>query len=710
MALVSRSGANSSATAGVATGGASGSGADASSSAAAAAAFSSVDPVALERVCEDNKIAFVDLDFPPSEASLLGPAARAKREAQLAAAASASAAPGAPAGASNHGGSGAAPTEALLHPKMRGATWRRLSEVLGAEHCTLLKAAELEPRAVRAGAAESSWLPATLAALAERPELIQRLFASKQPSAVQRYSLYVCDTSGQRSLVTVDDYVPYMPLAGPLFTRNHGNDLWAALVTKAFAKCIGSYASLLVRLPHELMHFITGCPVEALPLRVRGAAANELWARMSEWTLQGFVMVAASDKTDPTATGLLPRAHYTVLGVLPPQQASDPQLVVLRSTLDPAATWTGAWAARSSLWAQPEYAHIRSLEPVARVLDAAAQGGATGGSDSGEFIMPFADFCQHFRMLSVCFYRRDWQEVRIPTQFLRHPAPLPESALSPFPDAPSARLFDFTTQFYLLEVPAATSLFAALHQQEGTMGYFASSVLICKAVPNAGYQPPAGGAALSPAAMAAEVPKMYGLGEVVAESSLLLARYNHAECHALEPGTYFIFPYSTGPVPQSVQQPQQSQGSGGANMPAAQPVLLSLHALCALKVMAFPFNATLLEDAVVASTKKHGVLVNCNVPGLTLYDWCAKKSAYFALEMTEEFVRATGKDAITFKHELTLMDNLHELCGALVEVPLRAGQRVFLNAAVVVHAHKAWKYKHRWEFLYAGANAPAQDG
>jgi hypothetical protein len=661
-----------------------------------------VDPATLEKVCEEQKISFVDLEFPPSDGSLLGPGACAKREAQLVATAASAVAQGFHLSASSPA-AGAVAAEALLHPKLRGATWRRISEILGADHCTLLKASELEPRAVRAGAAESSWLPATLAALAERGELIQRLFASKQPSATQRYSLYVCDTSGQRTLVTVDDFVPYMPLAGPLFTRNHGNDMWAALVTKAFAKCIGSYASLMVRLPHELMHFVTGCPVEALPLRVRGAAANELWARMSEWTLQGFVMVAASDKVDPSATGLLPRSHYTVLGVLPPQQPSDPQLVVLRSALEPAATWTGAWSAKSALWAQPEYAHIRALEPVTRVLDAAAQGGATGGSDSGEFIMPFSDFCQHFRMLSVCFYRRDWQEIRIPTQFLRHPTPLPVSELSDFPDAPSSKLVEYTTQFYLLEVPAATSLFAALHQQEGSHGFFSASVLVCKAVPNPAYAPPIGGA-LSPAAMAAEVPKMYDLGEVVADSSCLLSRYNHAECHGLEPGTYFIFPYSTGPVPAAVQGAAASEVAASAP-PASQPVLLSLHALCALKVMAFPFNATLLEDAVIASTKKHGVTVNCNVPGLTLYDWCAKKCAYFALEMTEDFVKATGKHAISFKHELTLMENLQDLCGSLVEVPLRAGQRIFLNAAVVIHAHKAWKYKHRWEFLYAGATS-----
>ncbi len=56
---------------------------------------------------------------------------------------------------------------------------------------------------------------------------------------------------------------------------------------------------------------------------------------------------------------------------------------------------------------------------------------------------------------------------------------------------------------------------------------------------------------------------------------------------------------------------------------------------------------------------------------------------------------------ITFKHELTLTENLHTLCDKQVDVQLMPGQRVFLNAGIVMHTHKAWKYKHRWEFLYS---------
>lgn len=50
---------------------------------------------------------------------------------------------------------------------------------------------------------------------------------------------------------------------------------------------------------------------------------------------------------------------------------------------------------------------------------------------------------------------------------------------------------------------------------------------------------------------------------------------------------------------------------------------------------------------------------------------------------------------------MTETDNLYPICGKQVEVPLSPGMVLFINAAIVTQTQKAWKYKHRWEFVYA---------
>ena len=39
----------------------------------------------------------------------------------------------------------------------------------------------------------------------------------------------------------IDDYIPVGDDAQPYFSRNHGNELWALLLEKAWAKVHGSY-------------------------------------------------------------------------------------------------------------------------------------------------------------------------------------------------------------------------------------------------------------------------------------------------------------------------------------------------------------------------------------------------------------------------------------------------------------------------------------
>lgn len=95
----------------------------------------------------------------------------------------------------------------------------------------------IEPEDIRQGRLGDCWLLCAIAALSEYPILIKELFSSDSlvPVASGLYKLRICK-SGQWRQVVVDDYFPCIPGAGPVYAKSHGNELWAMLIEKAYAK------------------------------------------------------------------------------------------------------------------------------------------------------------------------------------------------------------------------------------------------------------------------------------------------------------------------------------------------------------------------------------------------------------------------------------------------------------------------------------------
>jgi hypothetical protein len=61
-----------------------------------------------------------------------------------------------------------------------------------------------------------------------------------------RYELeFYCGFSNKTEKVAVDDLIPVKKgTTTPIFAKPHGNELWVALLEKAFAKFLGDYQSL----------------------------------------------------------------------------------------------------------------------------------------------------------------------------------------------------------------------------------------------------------------------------------------------------------------------------------------------------------------------------------------------------------------------------------------------------------------------------------
>jgi calpain-15 len=98
----------------------------------------------------------------------------------------------------------------------------------------------VEPSDIKAGPYSYKWILCALATLAERPNLVERLFLTKDYKANGAYRMKI-NKNGVWQELTIDDYFPCSLEGPPLFTRAHGNELWVLLLEKAYAKLHGSY-------------------------------------------------------------------------------------------------------------------------------------------------------------------------------------------------------------------------------------------------------------------------------------------------------------------------------------------------------------------------------------------------------------------------------------------------------------------------------------
>jgi len=90
------------------------------------------------------------------------------------------------------------------------------------------------------------WLVAALASSAEIPASIRNCFLTREYNPRGRYKVRLFD--GQMDewvTVKIDDRVPCQKgTRQPLYMKMHGDEAWAVLLEKAFAKFCGSYANL----------------------------------------------------------------------------------------------------------------------------------------------------------------------------------------------------------------------------------------------------------------------------------------------------------------------------------------------------------------------------------------------------------------------------------------------------------------------------------
>lgn len=348
------------------------------------------------QICLENDLPFVDLSFPPVQASIEAGAAKPFKQ----------------------------------------LPWARPSMYLKPELQDQIRLFRngISPGDVEQGELGDCWLICALATQAEDPKAIMQMFRhpkgadlARRERAVGAYRVSFNKNGLWRSIL-VDDYFPVV--AGvPSFV--HSSDLcelWPAIIEKAFAKMHGSYAMVQSGDPMHALTDMSGFPAMRIDETFSEAKENggrDLSQKLLAWQKKGYQMILTTPGKAPAistdsknapdfsdqpelekalaGTGFLPGHAYSVLGVKEFNKGQI-RLVCVRNPWVYGSGWTRQWG-----WESPEWEQHRDIATACNYPNHKA--------DPSIVWMTFEDALQYFIGGGVLFCDTLANDARVPLTF-----------------------------------------------------------------------------------------------------------------------------------------------------------------------------------------------------------------------------------------------------------------------------------------------------
>ena len=116
-----------------------------------------------------------------------------------------------------------------------------------------------EPNDIHQGILPDHHIASAISAIAEKPQLVYRLFSKLEVNKYGIYQVKLC-LNGIWQTITVDDLFPCIPMTNPLVTSSNSNEIWVLLLEKALAKVFFCYYSIIDPLISDFLLILTGCP------------------------------------------------------------------------------------------------------------------------------------------------------------------------------------------------------------------------------------------------------------------------------------------------------------------------------------------------------------------------------------------------------------------------------------------------------------------
>ena len=257
---------------------------------------------------------------------------------------------------------------------------------------------------LRQGGVGDCWFLSALAVVAERHDLIAKLFKDTATNRAGCYNLRLF-LDGQWQPVLIDDRLPCTKDprrpeqvfdTGLAFSRASNAQLWVCLLEKAYAKAHGSYKAISGGHIAEALLDLTGAPCFTINFDEPHFNLDRLWTQLVFFKSKGFPMGCATGGGDPQLkeVGLCGSHAYSILECREIEsKAASREIVRLLRIRNPhgVGEWNGDWSDASATWSQ-QLSH--GLERT--------------GVNDGTFWMDLTHFVMGFQLVDVCMAYRDW--------------------------------------------------------------------------------------------------------------------------------------------------------------------------------------------------------------------------------------------------------------------------------------------------------------
>ncbi|KAH9601151.1 protein of unknown function DUF1935 [Trypanosoma melophagium] len=340
------------------------------------------------KACVENGIPFVDLEFPPCQASL----------------------------------------DTGAKKPFKHLPWARPSSYLPDNMIDQVRLfrGPVRPADVDQGELGDNWLLCSIAAVSENPKSIINMFRhptdpemGKRERAVGGYRVTFNKNGVWRSVI-VDDY---LPVAGgkPKYAKSSHDlaEIWPCILQKAFAKLHGSYANICSGDPLHALQDITGRPCTRFDEAFAEASRTGKDDLFQDWVKYAkihYLIILSTPGKDPRdgtsndpklvkqykSVGLLTGHAYTVLDAkyFPEYEL---RLVKIRNAWGRGVEWNGDWCDDDEKWEQ--YPDV-------------AEGCGFQKANDGTFWMTWEACLHYFNGGGVSFFQPSVNDYRVPSQFV----------------------------------------------------------------------------------------------------------------------------------------------------------------------------------------------------------------------------------------------------------------------------------------------------
>lgn len=284
--------------------------------------------------------------------------------------------------------------------------WVRSSEIF--PNCSIqLFKDSIIPNDIQQGLLGDCYFLSAIAALAERPSFVLRLFESNEYNSQGCYSIWLC-IDGEWKNVILDDFFPVSrkdvnSVPSLLFSRSNGPELWVLLLEKAYSKINKCYQNIESGLCEEALRDLTGAPT----LTLTDFNEEEAWEFMKTGNQKKFLLVVSSqfEKKEGKTGGLISGHCYSVLDIREVKSNDGKERLIQIRNPWGHKEWTGDWSDDSNKWTEDLRKDLKWEK-----------------KDDGIFWMNCKDFCAYYSEITVCQVHENFQysSLRINFSDVRH--------------------------------------------------------------------------------------------------------------------------------------------------------------------------------------------------------------------------------------------------------------------------------------------------